>query len=162
MMAVVAIGCGIGAVATSLHRRRQLDEFLAGLATLGHDPTLTDLVGVVDRHAGVAWAGDIVAERANSLSRGEHAWRSPVASERLEEALDGRLAQIAGRLRVGGRWDGDVAGLPLLLVPRGDHWLGLATERPLPASVANFIERESAGPRRPLPPPPIVSEVAAA
>ena len=84
----------------------------------------------------------MVADRATSLTRTGEAWRSPVASARLEEALDGCLARIAGRLRPGDGWEGEVDGQALVLIARADGWLGLVTERPLPSQVADAIQNQ--------------------
>ena len=125
-----------------LRRRATLNELLIEIDELGQAATLSAVVSILDPHVGVSWAGRVVADRASSLTRSAEAWRSPVASARLEDALDGCLSRVAGRLRPGDRWEGEVDGLTFLLIARADGWLGLVTDRPLPGRVADAIQNQ--------------------
>ncbi|MDX6376843.1 MAG: hypothetical protein QOE98_1146, partial [Gaiellaceae bacterium] len=140
---VTAAAClGFAGAVVELRRRAVLAALLGQIAELDRTAPLSAVVSILDPHVGVTWAGGVVADRASSLARAGDAWRSPLASPRLEDALDGCLARIAGRLRPGDRWEGEVDGLAIVLVARADGWLGLVTDRALPGRVADTIEAQ--------------------
>ncbi len=142
LVLVAALVPGVCGGVIFLRRRATLNALLIEVDELGQAATLSAIVSILDPHVGVTWAGSVIADRACSLTRTGEAWRSPVASGRLEDALDGCLARIAGRLRPGDRWEGDVEGRPFVLIARADGWLGLVTDRPLPGRVADAIQNQ--------------------
>ena len=142
LLVAAALLLGLSSVVMFLRRRATLNALLIEIDELGQAATLSAAVSILDPHVGVTWAGSVVADRASSLTRTGEAWRSPVAPARLEDALDGCLARIAGRLRPGDRWEGEVDGLAFMLIARADGWLGLVTDRPLPGRVADAIQNQ--------------------
>ncbi len=156
---VVAAALAVASGSLALWRRARLNALLIKIDELGQAATLSMVVSILDPHVHVAWAGSVVADRASSLARTGEAWRSPVASGRIEDAIDGCLSRIAGGLRPGDRWEGDVDGLAFVLVARAGEWLGLATGRPLPGRVADAIQNQHRAGEALAPPVPQVAEL---